>query len=289
MCLPAILLFFVFCYIPMPGAYIAFVNYNYTLGIFRSPFTGIENFRFLFISGDLARITWNTIWYNLIFILVGTVMQIAVAVMLNEIASRWFKNISQTVMFLPYFISFVLVGLLLFNFIDFDAGIINSLRVSFGIKKIDYYNNSVYWPFILTFINTWKGTGYGSIIYLAAIMGLDTEIVEASQIDGASCWQKIRYIILPSLKPTVVILTLFAIGGIMKGNFQLFYNTVGANNVALYHSTDIIDTYVFRSLMTNFNFSLGSAAGLYQSVLGFILILLANWGVRKVEPEYALF
>jgi putative aldouronate transport system permease protein len=289
MCTPAILFFVVFCYIPMPGAYIAFVNFNYAAGIFNSPFVGFKNFEFLLSNGQLWQLTLNTVLYNVVFIITGSVAQIGLALMLNEMRSKWFKKVSQTFMFLPYFISFVLVGLFTYNFLSFDNGTINRMLESFGMGKIKFFSEAAYWPWILTFINLWKGAGYGSIVYLATIMGLDTSIVEAAQIDGANELQKIRYIIIPWLRPTFVILTLFAIGGILKGNFGLFYNTVGANNVALYKATDIIETFVFRSLVVNFNFSMGSAVGLYQSFFGLIIVLLANWGVKKIEPDYALF
>lgn len=289
MSLPAILFFLVFCYIPMPGIYIAFVNYNYAAGIFHSAFVGMKNFQFFLQSGDLGRITWNTIYYNLLFLVTSTVMQVAIAIMLNEIVSKAFKKVSQTLILLPYFISWVLVGLFLYGFINADEGVINMLLRSMGTKAIDFYSQAPYWPFILTFLNLWKGVGYGSIIYLSVITSIDSEILEAGMIDGASAWQRIRYITLPQLNATIVILTLFAIGGILKGNFALFYNTVGANNTVLMKSTDIIETYVFRCLTSNFNFSLGSAAGAYQSVIGFAIVMGANWLVRRVEPDYALF
>lgn len=289
MCFPAILFFLIFSYIPMPGAYIAFVNFNYRAGIFRSEFVGFKNFEFLVANGQLLQLTYNTVLYNIAFIITGSIAQIGLALMLNEVKGRLFKKTSQTFMFLPYFISFVLVGLFTYNLFSYDTGLINTLLASSGAEKIKFYSEASYWPTILILINLWKGTGYGSVVYLAAIMSLDSAIVEAADIDGANEFQKIRYIILPWLKPTFVILTLFAVGGILKGNFGLFYNTVGANNVALYDATDIIETFVFRSLMTNFNFSLGSAVGLYQSFIGFLLVMAANWMVKRIEPDYALF
>jgi putative aldouronate transport system permease protein len=295
MCLPAILFFLIFSYIPMPGAYIAFVNFNYAAGIFKSPFVGFKNFEFLinfgksFFDSQLWHLTMNTVLYNVIFIITGSIAQIMLALMLNEMRSKWFKKVTQTFMFLPYFISFVLVGLFTYNFLSFDNGTINRMLQAFGMNRIKFFSEAAYWPWILTFINLWKGAGYGSIVYLATIMGMDTSIVEAAQIDGVNSFQKIRYILLPWLRPTFVILTLFAIGGILKGNFGLFYNTVGANNVALYKATDIIELFVFRAMVVNFNFSQGSAVGLFQSFFGLIIVLLANWGVKKIEPDYALF
>ncbi len=289
MCTPAILFFLVFSYIPMPGAYIAFVNFNYAAGIFKSQFIGFKNFEFLIANGQLMRLTYNTVVYNVAFIVTSSIAQIGLALMLNEIRGKWFKKVTQTVMFLPYFISFVLVGLFTYNFLSYDAGVINHMLEALGMQKIKFFSEASYWPGLLVFINLWKGAGYGSVVYLAAIMGMDTSMVEAADIDGANELQKIGYIILPWLKPTFVILTLFAIGGILKGNFGLFYNTVGANNIALYKSTDIIETFVFRSLVVNMNFSQGSAVGLYQSIFGFLVVIGANAAVKRIEPDYALF
>ncbi len=289
MCAPAAVFFIIFAYLPMPGLYLAFINYNYTDGIFHSQFIGWNNFRFLVITGDLWRLTINTIAYNLAFIVFGNVVQICVAVLLNELRSKWFKKISQSLMFLPYFISFVLIGLIAYNILSYDYGLLNGTLKSMGFDPIKTYSDPHWWPFIILFTYLWQSTGYGSIIYFAAIMGLDSEIVEASEIDGANALQRIWYIILPWLKPTFIILLLFSLGGVLRGNFGLFYNLVGANNTALYATTDIIETYVFRSLMTNFNFSMGSAVSLYQSVFGFFIVVSANWLVKKLSPENTLF
>ncbi|MBB3110282.1 putative aldouronate transport system permease protein [Paenibacillus phyllosphaerae] len=289
MCIPAILFFIVFAYLPMPGLYLAFINYNYSDGIFKSDFVGLKNFQFLVQTGDLWRLTFNTVAYNIAFILLGNILQIVVAIFLNELRVKWFKKVSQTLMFLPHFISAVLIGLIAYNVLSYDYGLLNSILESLGYDPLKTYSNPVLWPFIIILTFLWQSTGYGSIVYFAAIMGLDNEIVEAAEIDGANAFQRIRYIILPWLKPTFIILLLFSLGGILKGNFGLFFNLVGANNTALYASTDIIETYVFRSLMTNFNFSMGSAVSLYQSVFGFIVVITANWLVRKTSPENSLF
>nr|WP_144921932.1 ABC transporter permease subunit [Paenibacillus bovis] len=289
MCLPAIIFFAVFAYLPMPGLYIAFVDFNYTAGIFKSAFIGLENFRFLVMTGDLWKLTFNTIAYNLAFIILGNFLQIGVAILLNELASKWFKKVSQTIMFLPHFISAVLVGLLAYNILSYDYGVLNSFLKGIGLDPVQTYSNPEIWPFIIVITFLWQSTGYGSIIYFAAIMGLDKQIIEAAEIDGANAFQRIRYVIIPWLKPTFIILLLFSLGGVLKGNFGLFFNLVGANNAMLYSTTDIIETYVFRTLMTNFNFSLGSAVSLYQSVFGFIIVITANWIVKKVSPENSLF
>jgi putative aldouronate transport system permease protein len=289
MCSPAILFFIIFAYIPMPGAYIAFTDFKYNLGIFGSRFVGFENFRFLVISGKLWQLTRNTILYNLAFIFLGNVLQIFVAVLLNEIRNRWFKKITQTIMFLPYFISAVLVGFLAYSVLNFDFGFIPNVVKALGGDPPRFYGTPAVWPFIIVAVHLWQSTGYGSIVYFAAIMGIDTTIYEAAEIDGANAIQRIRYIILPSLRPTVVILILFSIGGILKGNFGLFYNLVGTANAALQPLTDIIETYVFRSLMSQFNFSYSAAVGLYQSAVGFVIVMTANWAIKKIESDYALF
>jgi putative aldouronate transport system permease protein len=289
MCLPAIAFFIVFNYLPMPGAYIAFTNFNYKLGIFKSDFIGFENFQFLIKSGKLWMLTRNTVLYNLAFISLGNALQVTIAVLLNEVRSKWFKKISQSLMFLPYFISAVLVGLLAFNVLNYDYGFINAIINRFGGEPIKVYSTPKAWPMIIIIVNLWKFTGYGSVIYFAAICGIDEGIVEAAKIDGANTFQKIWHIILPSLKPTMIILFLFALGGILKGNFGLFYNLVGRANAALFPLTDIIETFVFRTLMNQFNFSYSSAVGLYQSIFGLIVVLLANYAVRKVDEEFALF
>lgn len=289
MCLPAIAFFLIFSYLPMPGLYLAFIQYNYTAGIFKSPFVWWDNFRFLVMTGDLWRLTFNTIAYNVMFILLGNALQITVAIFLNELRSKWFKKVSQSLMFLPYFISFVLIGLIAYNILSYDYGLLNGFLKMIGADPVKTYSNPHLWPFIIVITYLWQSTGYGSIVYFAAVMGLDSEIVEAAEIDGANAIQRIRYIILPWLKPTFIILLLFSLGGVLRGNFGLFYNLVGANNSSLYATTDIIETYVFRSLMTNFNFSMGSAVSLYQSVFGFFVVLSANWLVKRVSPDNSLF
>lgn len=289
MCLPAIIYFIIFSYCPMPGAYIAFTDFNYKSGIFGSKFVGFDNFKFLIESGSLWLLTRNTILYNLAFIILGNALQIFVAILLNEVKNKLFKKVAQTIMFLPYFISAVLVGLLAFNILNYDFGFLNSVIKFFGGDPIKVYSMPNAWWIIIVLVNLWQGTGYGSIVYFASICGIDSNIIEAAEVDGANILQRIRYIILPSLKPTAIILFLFAIGGIMKGNFGLFYNLVGSSNSMLFPTTDIIETYVYRTLMNNFNFANSAAVGLYQSVFGFALVMFCNWIVKKIDEEYALF
>lgn len=288
MCLPAIIYFIAFSYAPLPGIYVAFVNYNYRKGIFGSPFIGLRNFDFVAKSGQLWTLTRNTIIFNLIFILLDNLLAVVVAILLKEIQSKMFRKVSQTMMFLPYFISQVLVGLLVFSLLNSDTGFLNVVLTKLGKEPLRLYKDGSAWPVIITLVHLWQKTGYNSVVYFAAIMGIDAAVIEASMIDGANGWQKIRYIILPSLRPTVVILILFALGGIVKGDFGLFWNLVG-RNPTLYRAVDIIEMYVYRATVSDFNFSTASAVGLYQSLIGFILVLTVNTIVRKVEPDYSLF
>jgi putative aldouronate transport system permease protein len=288
MCVPAVAFFIVFNYMPLPGAWIAFTNFNYRDGIFGSPFVGFKNFEFLIKSGQLWLLTRNTILYNLAFIVIGNVLQITLAIMLNEIRLTFFKKVSQAVMFLPYFISVVLIGVIAFNVLNYDTGALNTLIRETGGDPIKIYSTAGLWPFIIVLVHLWQSTGYGSIVYFAVIMGIDRSLFEAASIDGASAWQRIRYVTLPSLKPTFIILVLFSMGGIMHGNFGLFWNLVG-NNAVLFSTTDIIETSVYRMVLSQNNFTTSTAVGLYQSVFGFALVMTANWVVRRINKDYALF
>ncbi|BDF46903.1 ABC transporter permease [Eisenbergiella sp.] len=288
MALPTLLYFVVFSYIPMLGVVLAFKRYNYNDGILHSPWVGLSNFKFLFQSGTLTRITVNTILYNLAFLILGVVTQVGVALLLNEIHSKLYRKITQSFMFLPYFISYVVLGVLVYNIFSFDTGLLNNLRSMLGLEKFSAYTTPGIWKYVLVFLEQWKGLGYGVVVYMAAITGISAEYYESAKIDGANHWQEIRYISLPLLKPTIIIITLFAVGKIMKGQFELFYQVIGSNGV-LYNATDIIDTYVFRSLTQSFDVGLGSAAGFYQSLFGLVFIMLVNGIVKRINPEYALF
>jgi putative aldouronate transport system permease protein len=272
----------------MGGVYLAFTKYNYVDGIFGSPFVGMDNFRFLYISGNLFNITKNTVLYNIAFLLTGNLCQIAVAIFISEIPGRLFKKVSQSLMFLPYFVSFVLVGLVVYNILNYETGLLNTILKSLNFEPIDVYGNVGAWKYILVLFNIWKGIGYGSVIYLAAIMGIDREMYEAATIDSANIFQQIRYITLPMLKPTFIVLVLLQLGNILRGQFELFYQIIGSNGT-LYKATDIIDTYVFRALVNSFDIGMGTAVGLYQSFFGFVLIMTVNTIVKKVSPDYALF
>lgn len=288
MLLPAVIYTLVFSYYPMTGIVMAFKKYNYSGGIWGSPWNGLQNFKFFFNSGQAGLVTKNTVLYNLVFIAVNTIMQIAVAVFLTEIKSKRYRKATQSLMFLPYFISWVIVGVMAFNIFSSDYGFMNRLIQSFGGEKIPFYTKPAAWPFILVFFNLWKNIGYGSVMYLAAIMGIDTSIYEAAAIDGANVFQRIFKVTIPMIMPTTIILLLLSVGGIFKGNFDMFYNLIG-NNGLLYHYTDVIDTLTFRALISSNDFGMSAAMGLYQSVLCFITILIVNKLVGMYDKDYTLF
>lgn len=286
--LPAIIYTLLFAYYPMTGIVMAFKKYNYAGGIWGSPWNGLENFKFFFKSGQAGLVTRNTVLYNAIFIIANTVIQIAVAIFLTEIKGDWFRKVTQSVMFLPYFISWVVVGIIAFNFLSYDYGFINNFLIRLGGERISFYTKGQYWPGILLFFNFWKNVGYGSVLYLAAIMGIDTSIYEAATIDGANVFQRIFKVTIPMLRPTMIILVLLSVGGIFKGNFDMFYNLVGSNGL-LYKHTDVIDTLTFRALISSNDFGMSAAIGLYQSVLCFVTILCVNKLVKKYSENGALF
>ena len=285
---PTLMHVVLFSYLPMVGIYLAFTRFNFTQGFFRSPFVGLQNFEFLYKTKVLLTITKNTILYNLAFIFITNALQVMVAVLFSEMVGRWYKRIAQSIIFLPYFISFVLLGAFAYNFFNFEFGSVNTLLRTWGLGEIDVYNSPHLWKYILTFFYVWKNLGYGSVIYLAAIMNIDQEIYEAADIDGANVFQKVRHITTPHLRGTFIVLVLLALGKIMRGQFDLFYQLIG-NNGLLYQATDIIDTYVYRTLMVNFDVGMSTAAGVYQSVFGLILILTVNFIIRRCNDEYALF
>ncbi|QJC50832.1 sugar ABC transporter permease [Paenibacillus albicereus] len=285
---PTLLFFIVFSYLPMIGVYYAFTNFSFDGGLFGSEFVGMQNFRFLYESGVLWTLTKNTVLYNLAFILLGNALQLICAIFLSELPGKWFRKITQSVMFLPFFVSFVLVGAFVFNLFNSSNGLVNTVLVQLGFQPYDFYLHTAPWKYIIVFFNLWKGLGYGTIIYLAAIMSISDEYHEAAKIDGANIFQRIRHITLPLLVPTFILLILLSLGGILKGQFDLFYQIIG-NNGVLFNSTDIIDTYVYRSLAVNFDIGMGTAAGLYQSFFGLILVLAVNYVIRKTREDYALF
>ncbi len=289
MLLPATLYVLLFSYVPMTGVIMAFKNYQYAGGIYFSPWCGLDNFKFLVIAGKLGDVTRNTLLYNLGFILLGVVFEMGSAILLNELRRKWFKKTSQTLMFLPYFLSWVVVGAIMYNVFNYERGVFNAALKALGVAPFDLYNTPAAWAFVFIFLRLWKQTGYGSVVYLAAITGLDQEMYEAATIDGAGPWQRVRYITIPSLVPTMMILVLLGIGNVFRGDFGLFYQTVNKPSALLLPVTDVIDTYVFRMLITNGDVGMAAAAGLYQSVLCFVTITVCNLLVKRVQPDYALY
>lgn len=288
MFIPIFIYYILLAYLPMTGVIMAFTEFNNRDGIWLSPWIGLKNFEFFFFSGKALHVTLNTIFYNLIFLTCYTFFSILVALFVADMKNRFFKKTTQSFMFLPYFISWVVVSSMVYNFFNYDYGIVNRILKIFGAEPLNIYSNPKFWIFFLPFIYTWKWVGFGSILYLAAIMGIDSEIYEAAKIDGANVFQRIFYITLPALRSTMIILILLGIGRIMRGEFDMFYNLIG-NNGLLIDSTDIVDTLVFRSIMGTQDFGMASAAGLYQSVLCFLIIVGVNAIVRRVEKDYALF
>ncbi len=286
--LPTILHIFIFSYIPMFGVIIAFKHFRVDLGIFKSPWVGFRNFHFFFQSQDAWRITRNTIGLNFLFILGGTICAIIFALMMFEITKRIAVKTYQTIAILPTFLSWVVVGYMTYALLETDTGLINQMRYSLGFEKMSWYTQPQYWPIILLLVNTWKGVGYTSIIYYAGLMGIDDTYFEAAALDGASRLQQIRYISLPFIVPLITILAILSIGSIMRADFGLFFN-VTRNVGALYPTTDVIDTYVYRALVMVGNIGMSSAAGLFQSFVGFVLILTTNYFVRKIQPDNSLF
>ena len=287
MLLPALLYVIIFSYIPMFGITIAFKNYNYNDGIMGSPWCGLQNFEYLKISGKLWALTRNTLLYNLAFIVFGVIFEVGFAIMLSEITKKTFKKVSQAFMFLPYFISWVVVSTVMLNIFG-QNGVLSNILTHFGIEDFSIYQQVKQWPVVMVGIRLWKQTGYGTVVYLAAIAGLSQEMFEAASIDGANIWQKIRYITIPGLKPTIFIMFLLSVGNIFRGDFGMFYQLVG-NNQLLLETSDVIDTFVYRSLITTPNIGMSAAAGFYQSVLCFVTIVSVNWLVRKIDPDYTLF
>ncbi|WP_407945810.1 ABC transporter permease [Paenibacillus puerhi] len=289
MILPGMLYLAINNYLPMFGVIIAFKDINYRKGILGSDWAGLRNFEYLFKTSDAWLITRNTIMYNGFFILINTALAIAVAILLNEVKNRFMSRFYQSIILLPYLISMVIVGYLALAMLNVENGYLNhQILPLFGIEPISWYSEPKYWPFILTIVNIWKNVGYLCIIFLAGIVGIDSEYYEAATLDGASKWQQIRTITLPLLSPTIVVMTLLGIGRIFYSDFGLFYQ-VPLNSGPLQPATDVIDTYVFRGLMTLGDIGMSSAAGFYQSVVGFTLVLLSNAIIRRRSPEQALF
>ena len=288
MALPGLIYLFINNYMPLPGLVLAFKKYSAKKGIFGSKFVGLKNFKYLFATKDAWVITRNTLAYNAVFIVINTVLAIVVAILLADMTSK-LKKTYQCIILLPYMISMVIVSYLVFGFLSTENGFMNNtvLRL-LGKEPISWYMEKKYWPFILTFVMAWKVIGYNCIIYLSNILSIDRSLYESAAIDGANKWQQITRITLPMIKPTVIMMTLLAIGRIFYSDFGLFYQ-VPQNQGALFAVTNTVDTYVYRGLLELGDMSMASAAGLYQSIVGFILVLGANLLVRKYDSDSALF
>ncbi|MBL4936235.1 sugar ABC transporter permease [Clostridium sp. YIM B02515] len=291
--LPGAVWFLIFSYLPIFGVIIAFKNFRITgksfiKSLIDSDWVGFKNFEFLFKTNNAWVITRNTVLYNLVFIVLGIVLPVCLAIIVNELLNKKMAKVYQSAMFLPYFLSWVVVSYCLFAFLSVDKGYINHLLARLGHGEISWYTEPKYWPFIIIFMSQWKGIGYGTVVYLASIAGIDKTYYEAAMIDGATKWQQIKSITLPLLKPVITILFILSIGKIFNADFGLFYQ-LPKDSGPLYPVTNVIDTYVYRGLMNLGEIGMSSAAALYQSVVGLILILLSNYVVKKIDSENSLF
>ncbi|MCR2823312.1 ABC transporter permease [Lederbergia panacisoli] len=289
MMLPGLIYLLINNYLPMFGLIIAFKDVNYATGIFASDWVGFENFKYLFGTRDAFIITRNTILYNGLFIVLNTVFAVAAAILLNEIKNKFAARFYQSAILLPFLISMVIVSYLANAFLSTDVGFFNNtILPMLGKEEISWYTEASLWPYILTFVSTWKGIGFLCVIYLAAIVGIDGELYEAATLDGANKWQQIRFVTIPLIMPIIIMMTLLAIGKIFYSDFGLFFQ-VPMNSGALYDTTNVIDTYVYRGLIQLGDIGMSAAAGLYQSIVGFVLVLLSNWAVRVRDKDSALF
>lgn len=289
MALPGVLYLLINNYLPMFGLIIAFKDVNFSKGILASDWIGFKNFEYLFKTQDAYIITRNTILYNGAFILLTTATAIAVAILLNEVKNKVMSRFYQSVILLPFLISMVIVSYLVYAVLSMDTGLLNKVILpKLGMQEIAWYMEEKYWPLILTVVHIWKNIGFSCVIYLASIIGIDQEYYEAATLDGASKWQQIRAITIPSIMPVIVMLTLISIGRIFYSDFGLFYQ-VPMNSGAISATTNVIDTYVYRGLLQLGDIGMSSAAGLYQSIVGFVLVILSNYVIRKINKENALF
>ena len=285
MMLPALLYLLINNYIPMAGMVIAFKKLNFAKGIWASPWAGLKNFKFLFASKDAWIITRNTLLYNVAFILINMVVGIAIAILITEVRNTKLKKIYQSAILLPFLMSMVILSYIVYALLSAENGLVNnSILPLFHIDPIQWYQKPKYWPAILIIANGWKGVGYRCLIYIASLIGIDPSFYEAARLDGASKWQEITKITLPSLVPTIITLLLLSIGRIFYSDFGLFYQ-VPMNSGVLFPTTNVIDTYVYRALIEQGNISMSSAAGVYQSLVGFCVVMLSNWIVRKVDKD----
>lgn len=288
MALPAAVILFLFSYVPIAGLIIAFKDFRYDKGFLGSDWIGFKNFEFFFKSNDAWVVLRNTIGLNILFIGITLVVSVGIALMMNEVRSRKMIKVTQTIMFFPYFMSWVVVGYLLYAYLHHDYGIINQLLQFLGLHSISWYARSEYWPVILTFMYAWKMAGYYSVIYYAGLMGIDDTYYEAAALDGASRWQMVWKITLPMLKGIIIVMVILQVGRIMYADFGLFFNLT-RDQGALYATTDVLDTYIYRALRVTGDIGIGSAVGCFQAVIGFLLIMGSNLVVRKLDKDSALF
>lgn len=287
--LPGVIALILFSYLPMAGLYMVFTKYNFKDGIFGSQFVGLQNFKFFFMNLDSAiRATKNTLVINLVSMLLGTCCNVGLAIILNELGNKYFKKVTQSVMLFPHFVSWIVVGVIAQGILDNGKGLLNQFITAFGGNGINWYMEAKYWWFILIFTNIWKGMGYNSIVYSCAITGLDPSLYEAAKVDGASRWKQIFYITLPQLKPTIVIMLLLSMGGVLGGSVDQIMGLTNLNPMLL-KTTDTVATFVYRSAILNGQFESASAITLYQSIFGFLFVMLGNFIVKKIQPDYALF
>lgn len=288
MMVPGLIYLIINNYIPMAGLVVAFKRYDYGAGIWGSEWTGLSNFTYLFKTQDAFNIMRNTIGYNLVFIILGNLFAVTVAIMLNFLRGKLNKKIYQTTILIPYLISMVVVSYIVFGFLSQENGFLNNLIASLGGEKISWYTQAKYWPVILTIVNLWKGFGYSSILYYATVIGIDSSLYEAATVDGAGRWKQVWHITLPGLKATIITLVLLAIGRMFYSDFGLFYQ-VPMRSGLISSVTDTIDVFVYKGLTQLNDVGRASAAGFLQSVMGFILVLSANFAVRKLDKDSALF
>lgn len=288
MMIPGVVYLFINNYIPISGLVIAFKRFNYQQDIWGSDWAGLSNFTYLFKTQDAFNIIRNTLCYNIVFIFLGQIVAITIAIMLYFLQGKTRKKFYQTVILIPYLISIVVVAYIVFGFLSQEHGVVNRLLMSLGLEPISFYTTTTWWPLIFIIVNLWKGFGYSSIVYYATVLGIDSGLYEAASIDGANIWQKVWHITLPGLKYTVITLVLMSLGGIMYSDFGLFYQ-VPMQSGLISSVTDTIDVYVYRALTQTNDIGRSAAAGFLQSVVGFALIMTVNGIVRKVEKDSALF
>ena len=288
MILPPFLFVLMNYYLPMFGIIIAFKNFNYADGFLHSPWSGLKNFEFLFKSADAWTITRNTIGYNLVFIFLGLFIAVTTALLLNEIRSKMAAKVFQSTIFLPYFLSWVVVAYLVYSILSPNGFYNKSLAPLMNMLPIDWYTVPEKWPYIIIIVNIWKNIGYSVVIYIAGIAGIDPEYYEAALLDGASKFQQVKSITIPFLVPLMIVTTIMALGNIFRSDFGLFYQ-VPMQQGLLTPTTDVLDTYIYKALIYTSDLGMSSAAGFYQSVVGFFLVLFANWAVGRISPENKIF